>query len=210
MRSFRSSPYKSEERNTRGVGTRRFSNVPDFLNKQKMRKPSEVRYIEVPASTNPACSKVIIYIDAMHRDSSGGWAAMLICGQHRKRLSGSVLHQTTNFRMELQAAIEAFKALKKPTSVTVITQSQYVQLGASTWLKSWKAEDWCKDNIRSKTIKNKDLWQELSSLMEGHNVFWKWDPLGTADANQDEVHAYARKALNLAYHKPIIAPVEDQ
>ena len=56
----------------------------------------------------------------------GGWACILRCGQHERVLQGGVA-DTTNNRMELFAAIEGLRALKRASQVTVLTDSEYVR-----------------------------------------------------------------------------------
>lgn len=58
-------------------------------------------------------SKVDIYTDGacLGNPGPGGWAAILIYGEHAKELSGGE-RQSTNQRMELTAAIRALEALK--------------------------------------------------------------------------------------------------
>ena len=56
----------------------------------------------------------------------GGWACILRCGQHERVLQGGVA-DTTNNRMELIAAIEGLRALKRASQVTVLTDSEYVR-----------------------------------------------------------------------------------
>ena len=58
----------------------------------------------------------------------GGWGVLLLSGKHRKELFGGEL-DTTNNQMELKAAIEGLRALKKPSKVTLYTDSQYVKNG---------------------------------------------------------------------------------
>ena len=54
----------------------------------------------------------------------GGWAAVLQAGQHRKEISGYKEH-TTNNEMELMAALEALKAIKRTgLSVAICTDSE--------------------------------------------------------------------------------------
>ena len=74
----------------------------------------------------------------------GGWAAILtIPGKsNKKAISGKSDTTTTNNRMELTAAIEGLKALKKPCKVTLFSDSTYV---VNTMAKSWKRnanQDW--------------------------------------------------------------------
>ena len=56
----------------------------------------------------------------------GGWGAILTFGDHEKELNGGEPH-TTNNRMELMAAIAALEALKRPCSVDLHTDSEYLQ-----------------------------------------------------------------------------------
>ena len=62
----------------------------------------------------------------LHTDGSclnnpgpGGWAAILQWRDEKRELSGGV-EETTNNRMELQAAIEGLNALKRPMRVDSI------------------------------------------------------------------------------------------
>ena len=58
----------------------------------------------------------------------GGWGAILRSNGKERELSGGE-SPTTNNRMELMAAIEALKALKKPCRVQLYTDSNYVRDG---------------------------------------------------------------------------------
>jgi ribonuclease HI len=73
---------------------------------------------------------VVIYTDGACRGNPGpgGWGAVLSYGDHVKELRGGEM-QTTNNRMELTAAIRALAELKRPCSVTLYTDSQYVRKG---------------------------------------------------------------------------------
>ncbi|MFL2802990.1 MAG: ribonuclease HI [Paracoccaceae bacterium] len=106
----------------------------------------------------------------------GGWGVVLLAEKNneiikRKELSGGSL-ETTNNQMELKAAIETLKALKKPTEITIITDSNYVKKGITEWLSSWKKNNW---KTSSKTeVKNKKLWEELEKLVNKNKVDWLW------------------------------------
>jgi len=58
-------------------------------------------------------------------------------GKHEKELYGGEA-ATTNQQMELQAAIEALKALKQPCQITIYSDSKYVVQGMSEWIHNWK------------------------------------------------------------------------
>jgi ribonuclease HI len=101
----------------------------------------------------------------------GGWGAILSYGEHEKELKGGEPH-TTNNRMELMAAISALEALKRPSTVEMHTDSQYVQQGISQWITKWKRNGW--KTADKKPVKNVDLWQRLDAAMQQHNVKWHW------------------------------------
>ena len=101
----------------------------------------------------------------------GGWGVLLRSGGHARELSGGSA-QTTNNRMELQAAIEALRALKRPSDVALYTDSVYVRDGITKWIHNWKRNGW--RTAAKKPVKNVDLWQDLDGLLPGHKVAWHW------------------------------------
>lgn len=101
----------------------------------------------------------------------GGWGAWLRCGPHEKELFGGEL-LTTNNRMELLAVIRALESLKRPSRARIATDSQYVQKGISEWIKGWKARGW--RTASKEPVKNVDLWQELDTLANKHEIEWVW------------------------------------
>ena len=101
----------------------------------------------------------------------GGWGALLQSGTTEKELWGGE-PATTNNRMELTAVIRALEALKRPVSVQVHTDSQYVQKGISEWIHNWKRNGW--RTADKKPVKNADLWQMLDKLAVQHQIKWVW------------------------------------
>ena len=101
----------------------------------------------------------------------GGWGALLQSGTTKKELWGGE-PATTNNRMELTAVIRALEALKRPVSVQVHTDSQYVQKGISEWIHNWKRNGW--RTADKKPVKNADLWQMLDKLAVQHQIKWVW------------------------------------
>ena len=101
----------------------------------------------------------------------GGWGALLVAGDKRKELHGGD-PDTTNNRMELMAAIEALNALKKPSQVTLHTDSTYVKDGLTKWIHGWKRNGW--KTASKKPVKNQDLWQRLDEQVNRHQVDWQW------------------------------------
>ncbi|MGQ3887407.1 ribonuclease HI [Legionella sp. CNM-1927-20] len=101
----------------------------------------------------------------------GGWGALLrYNGQEKKIYGGETL--TTNNRMELTAAIKALQALKRPCTVELYTDSQYLRQGMTLWLTGWKKNGW--RNSKREPVKNADLWIQLDELANQHKINWHW------------------------------------
>lgn len=114
-----------------------------------------------------------IYTDGACKGNPGigGWGVLMQYGQHEKTLCGAEAH-TTNNRMELQAAIEALKAIKRPCNIVLTTDSVYVKNGITQWLHIWKKNGW--RTAQKKPVQNVELWQELDSLAARYEIDWQW------------------------------------
>lgn len=118
--------------------------------------------------------QVSIYTDGACRGNPGpgGWGAILVFGEREKELSGGEA-VTTNNRMELSGAIEALRALKEPCRVTLTSDSRYlVDAVTKGWAKNWQKRGWIKPD-KSPAL-NADLWEQLLSLLERHEVTFVW------------------------------------
>lgn len=122
----------------------------------------------------------------------GGWGVILRYKGVEKELSGYAA-ATTNNRMELQAAIEGLKALKKPIPVDLYTDSQYVRDGITKWLPEWKKKGWRLSS--KKPVKNQDLWEELDGLSQAHTVQWHWVRGHSGHPENERADALAREAI---------------
>jgi len=125
---------------------------------------------------------------------SGAWGpgALLRMGGHEKELSGAEAN-TTNNRMEMMAAIEGLKALKKPCTVDIYTDSQYVRQGITTWILGWKKNGW--KTADKKPVKNEDLWRILDELTQAHQVQWHWVKGHSGHPENDRVDLLARSSI---------------
>jgi ribonuclease HI len=101
----------------------------------------------------------------------GGWAAILRCDGQKKELWGCEKH-TTNNRMELTAAIEGLGALKMGCEVEVVTDSEYMKNGITTWIHGWKRKGWL--TAAKKPVVNQDLWMALDEQVSRHTTKWVW------------------------------------
>jgi ribonuclease HI len=124
-------------------------------------------------STTASGPQVTIYTDGAcsGNPGPGGWGAILMAEGHRKELFGGD-PATTNNRMELTAAIMALEALKRPCTVDLHTDSQYLRNGIMSWINGWKRNGW--RTADRKPVKNVDLWQRLDEAIQRHVVRWHW------------------------------------
>ena len=122
--------------------------------------------------------KVDIYTDGAcsGNPGPGGWGAILVAKKNEQVVSEKELYggeqNTTNNRMELVAAIKGLSALTKPSNVTIITDSKYLKDGMTKWLTQWTKNNW--QNSKKKEIKNMDLWKQIYSLSQTHQISWIW------------------------------------
>ncbi len=124
----------------------------------------------IAAATDGACSG---------NPGPGGWGALIRFEDGTIQEFGGYEAQTTNNRMELQAAIEVLKELKQldrhPT-LTIRTDSKYLINGFDTWMQGWKKKGW--KTASGKAVLNQDLWKVLDEsrlsnvslkYVKGHN-----------------------------------------
>ncbi len=137
-------------------------------------------------------SVVEIYTDGAcsGNPGPGGWGVVMIWGDARKELKGGA-RDTTNNRMELQAAIEALRALRRPCRVRLHTDSRYVRDGVTSWMAKWKQNGW---RTASKApVKNEDLWRALDDAAARHDVDWIWVRGHAGDPENERADALARE-----------------
>lgn len=96
-----------------------------------------------------------------------GTAAILTSGEHKKVLSFR-LEATTNNRAEIETALAAIAALKRPAQVTIVCSSKYLADGINTGIASWKAANWL--TKAKKPVSNAELWQSLDAAMGTHRI----------------------------------------
>ena len=139
-------------------------------------------------------SRVEIFTDGAcsGNPGPGGWAAILRSGTHEKEIFGGE-RLTTNNRMELMAAIKGLDALKRPSTVTIYTDSRYVMDGLTKWLQKWKANGWRTSD--KKPVKNNDLWKALDVATLRHDVIWRLVRGHAGHLENERADALARSAI---------------
>ena len=140
---------------------------------------------------------VTIYTDGACKGNPGpgGWGAWLRHGEHQRELFGGE-RATTNNRMELTAVIQALSALKRPCSVDLYTDSEYVRQGITSWIRGWKARGW--RTADRKPVKNIDLWMALDERVAQHDVRWHWVKGHNGDEGNEKADQLANLGVELA------------
>ena len=137
-----------------------------------------------------------IYTDGscLENPGNGGWAAIIFMNNEKIIISGCK-KKTTNNQMELMAAIEALKKIPKDQEVQMYTDSKYVKMGITEWIKKWSQNDW--KTSSKQRVKNIELWKELNDISKKHKIDWHWVKAHAGNPNNEEVDELAKKAANL-------------
>jgi ribonuclease HI len=99
----------------------------------------------------------------------GGWA-WAIAPDGARNGSGGAAH-TTNQRMEMQAVLEALRAVEG--EVTIVSDSTYVvHCFRDRWWVKWQSNGW--KNSKKEPVANTDLWKPLIELVQQRSPSFRW------------------------------------
>jgi ribonuclease HI len=122
----------------------------------------------------------------------GGWAWAVADGRQ-----GSGGHpDTTNQRMEIQAALEAVRAVPDSPLVVVSDSTYVVNCFRDGWWRGWQARGWV--TSAKKPVVSRDLWEPLVDLVNDRgDVTFRWVKGHSGDPMNDLVDrlAVAQSAL---------------
>ncbi|NJK53960.1 MAG: ribonuclease HI [Leptolyngbyaceae cyanobacterium SU_3_3] len=122
----------------------------------------------------------------------GGWGTVVYFADGVIHEMGGGEAQTTNNRMEMQAAVAALKFfvdLNQKESIALYTDSEYVKNGITKWIKGWKQKGW--KTSTGKPVLNQDLWEILDGL-NSNQVEWRYVRGHTGDVGNERCDAIAR------------------
>ena len=138
--------------------------------------------------------RVVIYTDGACKGNpgAGGWGAFLAYNGTERELYGYE-SETTNNRMEVRAAIEALRVLKRPCVVDLYTDSEYLRRGVIDWMQAWKKNGW--RTAAKKSVKNKDLWLTLEEQIVRHQIEWHWVKGHAGDPGNERADELANIAI---------------
>jgi ribonuclease HI len=156
--------------------------------------PGTARVFSDDGAKQPPKGIVAVWTDGAcsGNPGPGGWGAILRYAGAEKELSGGE-SPTTNNRMELMAAISALEALKRPCTVDLHTDSEYLRNGITKWIAGWKRNGW--RTADKKPVKNVDLWERLESAMERHEIRWHWVKGHAGDEMNERADELARAGM---------------
>lgn len=119
----------------------------------------------------------------------GGWA-WAVAPDGEPFGSGGAAH-STNQRMELQAVLEALRAL--PGDLTIVSDSTYVvNCFRDKWWVKWQANGW--KNSQRQPVANVDIWEPLIALVQERKPTFRWVKGHSGDKMNDRVDALAVSA----------------
>ncbi len=119
----------------------------------------------------------------------GGWSAIILQADSVMKKVYGYQERTTNNRMELIAAIKGLECVDDDV-VHVYTDSNYLKLGITVWIKSWKQSNW-----KNGKIKNIDLWKHLDILNQKKKIMWFWVKAHNGDKYNEMADQFAKLAI---------------
>jgi ribonuclease HI len=122
----------------------------------------------------------------------GGWGTVICFTDGNCHELGGRSPQSTNNRMEMQAAIAAlefFANSGQTEPVTLYTDSEYVKNGITKWIQGWKHKGW--KTSTGKDVVNQDLWHLLDKL-NSPQVKWEHVRGHSGDFYNDRCDEIAR------------------
>lgn len=122
----------------------------------------------------------------------GGWGSVIYFKDGSCHEIGGFAPQTTNNRMELQAAIAILELLQDhplPKTIPLYTDSEYVKKGMTQWLVGWKRKGW--KTAKGKAVLNQDLWQQLDQLNDAV-IDWRYVRAHAGHAGNERCDQIAR------------------
>lgn len=122
----------------------------------------------------------------------GGWGVVVYLADGGFHELGGADPQTTNNRMEMQAAIAALKFFadsQQPGAIPLYTDSEYLIKGVTQWIKGWKKKGW--RTASGKPVLNQDLWEILDHL-NSSRVSWNYVRGHAGDPGNERCDAIAR------------------
>jgi ribonuclease HI len=157
--------------------------------------------------------QTIVYTDGASKGNPGpgGWGAIVVTPDGQVTELGGGVPMTTNNKMELTGAIQAFACLQNTAGpVAVYTDSTYVIQGIREWVHNWKRRGW--KTATGTEVMNRELWEQLSALTtarDARTISWHYvrGHVGTpGNERVDEIaDSFALRTPAVLYEGPLSA-----
>ena len=121
----------------------------------------------------------------------GTWGAVLRWGEVERELAGGVAGASANVAHVAGAAL-ALEAIRRPLPVCVVTVSDYLRDGATTWLPVWRQRGW--KTREGQPVASQEWWQRLERQLTRLQVAWEV-PDGDPPPEVERARQVARAAL---------------
>lgn len=133
-----------------------------------------------------------VYTDGGYRQSVGSWAWIHPLS---KTCEYGVEQDTTNQRMELQAAFEAMDHYLDEPDLIIVSDSAYlVNAINENYLGRWEANGWV--TSKGEAVSNQDLWMKISGLLkENPDIRFEKVKGHSGDPGNEAADSLATKAL---------------
>ncbi len=129
-------------------------------------------------------------VTCKHSTGVGSWS-LILCWRHHVKIMGQKVTGMTANQLYIKAVIEGLSGLTKQFPVEVHTHSGYLRDGATTWLTGWKKRNW--RTREGGAVSNKEQWQELSRLLDLHDVRFTLDERDNPPCHMLEAKELARE-----------------
>ena len=135
------------------------------------------------------------------RCSVQSWRFVLqhLTSQRRFSAADSEPAESGQERLELLAVVRGLEALDRPSRVTLVTRSRYVNRGIKHGLSEWRANGWCWERFgRIVPVRDHDLWQRVDQALRFHQVdcqAWQFDATSEPASPSRDCRNQANKAV---------------
>lgn len=140
-------------------------------------------------------NKAIIYCDGSfdpHRKIGGYGVVILYKGIKEFYESSEDANSST--RAEMLGVIRAIEVFgSKADLLQVFTDSRVIVDAANKYLEIWVKTKW------QKSIKNKDLWLRINSLMKQYLIEWYWVNGHSGNQYNDRADYLAKQSIGVEY-----------
>lgn len=121
----------------------------------------------------------------------GGYAALLRFGKQKKEIYGGN-PRTTNNGMEVTALLKAVEMLKKPCTITVRTNCQFV-IRCIANAKEYAENDWTKKT--GAKVAHYDIWKQLEKIKADSNHKIYYSKIDLDDEDRQECARIAKEQI---------------